>query len=443
MNRRDFVTSTAAVAAAATVATAATTDSAPPAILGGAPVRGRKKFASWPVTAQEEERELLQVLRSKHWNRGDAAAKFEKSYAALTGAKHCLAVANGTSALITSLGILGIGPGDEVLVPPYTFVATINAVLLYGAMPVFVDVDPNTFQIDHTKIDAAVTPQTAAIIPVHIGGGVANIDGVMAAAVRHRLPVIEDACQAHLAEWKGRKVGTFGLTGCFSFQASKNLNCGEGGAVITNNDQLIEKAFTFHNNGRSRGPGANPTGFGYDSTGANLRLTDLQASLLLAQMTRLEQQSKTRETNAAHLTTLLREIPGVTPATTAPGCTRNAYHLYMFRYDASKFDGLSRAQFLKAMVAEGIPASGGYSPLNKDPFIRTRLTSKSFARVYSKERMKSWDERNAMPVNDKLCAEAVWFTQTMLLGDRTDMDEIAAAIRRIQRNAAAIKNKLG
>lgn len=441
MKRREFVAASAG--AAATVAVAATGDTAPPAILGGAPIRGKKKFSSWPITAQEEERELLQVLRSKHWNRGDAAAKFEKMYSELTGAKHCLAVANGTSALITSLGILGIGPGDEVIVPPYTFVATINAVLLYGAMPVFVDVDPETFQIDHTKIDAAVTPQTAVIMPVHIGGGVANIDGIMATAVKHRLPVIEDACQAHLAEWKGRKVGTFGVTGCFSFQASKNLNCGEGGAVITNNEAMIEKAFTYHNNGRSRRPGSNPSGFGYDSTGANLRLTDLQASLLLAQMTRLEQQSKTRETNAAHLTSLLREIPGVTPAKTAPGCTRNAYHLYMFRYDAAQFAGLSRSQFLKALSAEGVSGSGGYSPLNTEPFIKARLNSKSFSRVYSKERLKAWDDRNSMPVNDKLCKEAVWFTQTMLLGDRTDMDEIAAAIRRIQKNAAAIKAKLG
>lgn len=435
IRRRGFV---AAVAASSLFAEDST-----PAVLGGTPIRKQKKFPSWPVmSAQEEERQLLEVLRSKHWNRGSAAAKFEKMYAELTGAKHCLAVANGTSALITSLGILGIGPGDEVIVPPYTFVATINAVLLFGAMPVFVDVDPDTFQIDHNKIAATVTPQTAAIIPVHIGGGAANIDGIMATAVRHRLPVIEDACQSHLAEWKGRKVGTFGVTGCFSFQASKNLNCGEGGAVITSNDQYIERAFTYHNNGRGRSPLKQGDTFVYDSAGANLRLTDLQAALLLAQMTRLEQQSKVRETNAAHLTSLLREIPGIKPATTAAGCTRNAYHLYMFRYDAAQFDGLTRAQFLKAMQAEGIPASGGYSPLNKEPFLKSRLTSRGFARVYTKERVKAWDDANALPVNDKLCKEAVWFTQTMLLGDRSDMDEIAAAVRRIRKNAAAIRTKL-
>jgi perosamine synthetase len=329
-----------------------------------------------------------------------------------------------------------------VIVPPYTFIATINAVLLFGAMPVFVDTDPDTFQIDHRKIEAAITPQTVAIIPVHLGGGTFHVDSVMASAVRRRLPVIEDACQSHLAEWKGRKVGTFGLTGCFSFQASKNLNCGEGGAMLTNSDSLIEKAYSYHNNGRGRAPlGANVK-FEYVSSGANLRLTELQGALLLAQMTRLEKQMKSRETNAAYLTSLLREIPGVIPAKDLEGCTRNAYHLYMMRYDSAKFAGLSRDNFLKAVNAEGIPAGDGYSPLQREPSIRATLTSRGGQRVFSKERIKTWDERNVLPVNDKLCAESVWLTQNMLIGERNDMDEIAAAIRRISKNAAAIKAKL-
>ena len=248
-----------------------------------------------------------------------------------------------------------------------------------------------------------------------------------------------DACQSHLAEWKGRKVGSYGTTGCFSFQASKNLNCGEGGALITSDDSFIEKAFAFHNNGRPR----RAAGFSYGSIGANLRLTEFQGALLLSQMSRLEQQAKTRETNAAHLTTMLREIPGITPAKTPQGCTRNAYHLYMCRYDAAKFAGMDRAGFLKALEAEGIPGDDGYEPLNREGFIRAKLTDRGGARVYSKDRIKEWDERNVLPANDKLCREAVWFTQNMLLGPRADMDHIAAAIRRIEKNAAAIKAKLG
>ena len=429
MKRREFVALTAAVALAS--------EDSRPAVLGGAPVR-TQKFPSWPVTAEQEEQALLAVLRSRHWNRGAAVEKFEKTYAALTGARHCLAVANGTASLITSLGVLGIGPGDEVIVPPYTFVATINAVLLYGAMPVFVDTDAETFQIDHRKIEAAITPRTVAIIPVHLGGGSFDVDAVLEIANKHRIAVIEDACQSHLAEWKGRKVGSYGTTGCFSFQASKNLNCGEGGALITSDDVLSEKAFAFHNNGRP----SRSSRFAYGSTGANLRLTEFQGALLLSQMSRLENQARTRESNAAYLTTMLREIPGIVPAKTPPGCTRNAFHLYMFRYDSAHFGGLNRVGFLKALQAEGTPGDDGYEPLNRESFIRAKLTDRGGARVYSKERIREWDERNVMPENDKLCNEAVWFTQNMLLGPRADMDHIVSAIRKIQKQGAEIRAKL-
>ena len=430
MKRREFVALASAAALAAAPGDA-------PAVLGGAPVR-TQKFASWPVSAELEEQAVLTVVRSKRWNRGGAVEKFEKTYAGLTGAKHCLAVANGTASLITSLGVLGVGPGDEVIVPPYTFVATINAVLLYGAMPVFVDTDPETFQIDHRKIEAAMTPRTVAMMPVHLGGGAFDVDAVMEIAQRRKIPMIEDACQSHLAEWKGRKVGSYGTTGCFSFQASKNLNSGEGGALITSDGDFYEKAFAFHNNGR---PSSDST-FRYGSPGANLRLTDMQGALLLSQMSRLESQARSRETNAAYLTTMLREIPGIVPAKVPAGCTRNAYHLYMFRYDAAQFAGLQRAGFLKAMQAEGIPCSGGYDALNREGFIRAKLTDRGGARVYSKERIREWDERNVLPANDKLCKEAVWFTQNMLIGPRADMEQIAEAVRRIQRNASAIKAKL-
>ncbi|HWH33225.1 MAG TPA: aminotransferase class I/II-fold pyridoxal phosphate-dependent enzyme, partial [Egibacteraceae bacterium] len=174
-----------------------------------------------------EERALVALVRGGKWFRGEQVAAFEAAYAALTGARGCLATANGTSALITSLAALGIGAGDEVIVPPYTFIATVNAVLLMGALPVFVDTDRETFQIDARRIEEAITPATRAIVPVHLGGSAADLDTVMDVARRRGLTVVEDACQAHLAEWRGRKVGTYGAAGCFSFQASKNLNSGE------------------------------------------------------------------------------------------------------------------------------------------------------------------------------------------------------------------------
>lgn len=452
LNRRSFLRTSTQVGAAALVARSAAltgafsaaapkvfaADADQPAKLGGKPVR-TAAFPAWPICDETEEKALLDVLRSKKWFRGDGQTvnQFETAFAQLTGAKHCIATANGTSAVLASLGALDVGPGDEVIVPPYTFVATVNAVLMHHALPVFVDTDPETFQIDAKKIEAAITERTVAIVPVHLGGGVADLDAIREVAQRRKLAVVEDACQAHLAEWRGKKVGTLGATGCFSFQASKNLNSGEGGAVLTNDDDLAERLYSFHNNCRARKTAS--YNFTYRGTrGANLRLTEFQGALLLAQMRRLEAQTKTREENARYLAQLLGQIPGIAVARSYPGCTRNAYHLFMFRYAVDKFASLSRAKFLAALNAEGIPGSGGYSPLNTESFIKECLKSKAYQRMYPPDVLMNWAERTRCPANDQLCSEAVWFTQTMLLGSRADMDDIAAAIRKIQTHAAEL-----
>jgi dTDP-4-amino-4,6-dideoxygalactose transaminase len=408
-----------------------------PALLGGPKIR-TEPFPSWPITNTVDEQAILETLRSGEWYRGSGqhVDRFEQAYKQLTGAKNCLAVANGTSALYVALNGIGIEPGDEVLVPPYTFVATINVILRQFALPVFVDSDIETFQIDPTKIEAGITSRTKAILPVHIGGSACDLDAILKIAGKHQIPVIEDACQAHLAEWRGRKVGTYGKEGCFSFQASKNLNSGEGGAILTDDDNLHDRLYTFHNNGTSRNQ--KRTTFAYDGTGANLRLTEFQAAILMAQMTRIEEQAKTRTANALYLTAQLKEIPGITPARMYDGCTRNAYHLYMFRYEQEKFAGLSRASFLKALRAEGIPASAGYFPLNKEPFLKATLDSRTYQLLYPKQVLDEWEERTRCQNNDRLCNEGVWLTQTMLLGPRSDMDSIAGAIRKIQAHASEL-----
>jgi perosamine synthetase len=306
---------------------------------------------------------------------------------------------------------------------------------------VFVDTDPETFQIDARKIAAAITPRTRLIVPVHLGGAAADLDTTLAAARTRDVLVLEDACQAHLAEWKGRKLGTFGRAGCFSFQASKNLNAGEGGALLTDDANFLETCYTFHNNSRSRKNTGGPT-FAYRGVGANLRLTEFQAAILLAQMSRLEAQAATRDKNGAYLTSLLKEIPGITPAKMYEGCTRNAYHLYMLRYDKAQFAGLSKAAFLKALQAEGIPASGGYSPLNKEPFLKDALASRGFQRIYDAKTLTEYGERTACPANERLCDEALWFTQNMLIGPRSDMEQIAEAIRKIQANAGKLASEV-
>ncbi|MDD4871778.1 MAG: DegT/DnrJ/EryC1/StrS family aminotransferase [Kiritimatiellae bacterium] len=443
MTRRHFI-GTAAVAGAgmnlhfSSVANAAECGStvsatAKPVLLGGKPVR-TKGFQSWPVVSEHDETSIQEVVHSGRWYRGKSVEEFEEAYAKLNDAKYCLATSSGTSALYASLGGLGVGPGDEVIVPPYTFVATVNVVLLNYAMPVFVDSDRETFLMDPKKLESAITPRTAAIIPVHIGGAAADMDNILAIAKKHNVPVIEDACQAHLGQWRERNLGTLGTTGCFSFQISKNLGSGEGGAVLTNDESMANKCFAFHNNCRKRKTAS--YNFTYEGGRAtNIRMTEFQGALLLSQMRGLEQRAKTRHENGKYLTGMLREIPGIVPARMYDGCTRNAYHLYMFRYQPEKFSNLPRQKFMKALSAEGIPCSGGYGPLNKASFIKNALNARPYVKVYGKDTIAKWDDDNRCPENDKLCEEAVWFTQNMLLGPRSDMDEIAEAVRKIKKHA--------
>jgi dTDP-4-amino-4,6-dideoxygalactose transaminase len=446
ISRRSFMASAAAGAATTTASlrpssargaagpTVLGTEAGKPVQLGGPPVR-TAPFPDWPVIDGREDEALLDVLHGGKWYRGDGQTvnRFEKAYAELTGARHCIATANGTSALFTSLAGLDVGPGDEVILPPYTFVATLNVIFLQYALPIFVDSDIETCQIDAGKIEAAVTDRTTALLPVHLGGNPADLDTIMEISRRRKMPVVEDACQAVMGEWRGRKLGTVGTTGCFSFQASKNLNSGEGGAILTDDDELADRCYAFHNHSRPRRRG----GFAYgNSRAANLRITEFQAGLLLAQMTRLEEQAETRDRNAQHLTKQLGEIPGIQPARMHEGCTRNGYHIYMLRYEAERFAGLPRAAFIKALRAEGIPCSGGYRPLNKEALMQATLETRAYQRIYPPEVLADWAERNRCPVNDRLCEEAVWFGQTMLLGPRQDMDDIAAAIRKIHAAAA-------
>jgi perosamine synthetase len=435
VSRRQFVaaTTSAGVGLALTgVARAAEK----PAALGGKPIR-TEGYQSWPMVRPVDEKSVLEVVHAGRWYNNRSVEQFEETFAKLNGAQCCVATSSGTSALYTSLGALGVGPGDEVIVPPYTFMATVSVVLLHYAMPVFVDSDPETFLIDPRKLEAAITDRTAAIIPVHIGGSAADMDSILGIAKRRDVPVIEDACQAHLGQWRGRGLGSWGSTGCFSFQVSKNLASGEGGAILTNDGSMADKCYAFHNCCRGR----NGAGSGFSYKGGrntNVRMTEFQGALLISQMQGLEQRAETRSANADYLTKMLDEIPGIMPARMYPGCTRNAYHLYMFRYRPEEFANLPRDKFVKALRAEGIPCSTGYSPLNKAGFIRDALNSRPYVRVYGKTAIAKWSQHNSCPENDKLCQEAVWFMQNMLLGPRSDMDQIVEAISKIRAHAPAL-----
>ncbi len=444
-NRRKFINNLAitgaGIAIGAPQIVSAGTTNTKPAILGG-PKAHAGAFPSWPVLDTVEEKGLLDVLKSKNWGRlnGGVMAKFESEYSRMLGAKHSLGTSSGTAALTTILGALDIGPGDEVIIPVYTFVATYNVVVMNYALPILVDTDIETFQIDAAKAEAAITPQTKLIMPVHIGGSPANLDAFTAMSKKHNIPMVEDACQAHLAEWNGTKVGNFGLAGAFSFQSSKNLNCAEGGAITSNDKSFITNCYTFHNQGQ--GGTSTSFGTGMGTRGTNLRLTEFQGSLLLSQMTRVIAQSNRRWENAQYLSRLLKDIPGITPAKLYPGTTKSAFHLYMFRYDKNQFAGMGRDKFLQALSAEGVPCSEGYGQMNKSSYVTALASNKHYLKVYGEKTMKEWLERNHCPQNDALTSQqSVWLYQNMLLGSKKDMEQIAEAMRKIQKYAGEIAKK--
>ena len=404
------------------------------AVRGGQPVR-TKPWPKWPIWDKTKDEELvLSVLRSGVWSRNKVVEEFEQKYARLMGAKRCLATTNGTNALLTSLHCLDVGIGDEVLVPPYTFISTIQVIFLNGALPIMVDTDPETFQINPDKIEEKISRHSKAILPVHILGLPANMDRINAIAKKHNLVVVEDACQAWMAEWKGKKCGTLGDLGCFSFQNSKNLSCGEGGAIVGDDEEIMDKCYSYHDFGRGYGMVGKVAGAGIRIMGNKCRMAEYQAAILLAQMKRLESQTQTRNENAEYLTSRIKNIPGIVPHKLYKEVTRAAYHLYPFRYKKEDFDNVPRRKFLSALSAEGIPCGGGYGPINKDAFFENTLKSRNFQKTYSKKMLDRCRELNHCPDNDQLCKETVWFGQNILLGTRRDMDDIADAILKIYEN---------
>jgi dTDP-4-amino-4,6-dideoxygalactose transaminase len=395
------------------------------AIEGGDPVR-REAFPAWPIWDQSEEKQLLEVLHSGHWGMlsGTKVHAFERAFADYQQAKHGICVVNGTAALEIAIRAVGVGPGDEVITTPYTFVATVNASLAVGAVPILVDVDPATFCIDVEQIESAITPRTKAILPVHIGGHPADMDAILDIARKHGLRVVEDACQAWGAEWRGRRVGALGDLGAFSFQASKNINAGEGGIVLTDDDQLEEMVWSLHNVGRRKG------GLWYEHVrvGWNYRMTEWQGAILLAQLARADELAGRRDRNARYLAEALQSIPGIFSLKTDPRVTRHAWHLFIFRYQREAFGGLPRDKFLAALQAEGIPCAPGYVPLDQSPALLDGLS-----------RLRAFREDvpppRTCPVADRLCTqEAVWLTQNMLLGSQPDMDDVVRAIAKIRRS---------
>jgi perosamine synthetase len=437
LSRRKFIASTSAGAAGAMLsapllANAGTGSAAKLALKGGDPVR-TSAWPSWPVWNQEAEAPMLSLLRSGNWYRGDGrlCSDFEKNYAQLIGARRVIATSSGSTALIAALHTMGVDAGDEVIVSPYTFIASYNVIFNQKALPVFADTNQETFTIDPHKIEERITERTRAILPVHIFGLPADMNRILAIGKKHQLAVIEDACQAWLAEYEGKMCGTLGDLGCFSFQNSKHIPSGEGGAIAGNNDAVMDRCFAYHNCGRPHG--ASMAGMGENAIrGSNKRMTELQAGILLFQMDRARMDADKRLENALYLNEKLKEIPGIIPYKLADGATRSAYHFYPFRYKKEHFDGLSRNKFRDALHAEGIPTYAGYGKQYYDGLIEEAISSRGYQRLFSPERLKRYrEELHQLPENDQLTGEAVMLFQNMLLAERSDMDDIIHAIHKI------------
>jgi len=290
-------------------------------------------------------------------------------------------------------------------------------------VPVFADIDLNTFNLDAKAVEAAITPRTRAIIPVHFAGQVAEMDAILSVAREHGLTVIEDAAHAHGATWRDRPAGSIAHMASFSFQSSKNLTAGEGGIIVTNDDELAEACRSIHNCGRVTG------GVWYEHhvVSGNYRLGEFQGAVLNCQLDRLEEQTRTRDANGRYLASRLGGIPGLHPQARPADCTRHSHHLFMLRLDAAGF-GAPRDTVLAALEAEGIPCSGGYGfSLNDQPLFR----NKAFGPYLGGAAPTLDYSRMRCPNSDLVCRQAVWLGQELMLGPRQDMDDIARAFEKV------------
>ena len=402
------------------------------ALLGGTPLR-RRPFTGWPIFGPADERRLLRALRSGKWGKlnGSEVATFEKRFAAMHGCRHAVGVVNGTVSLRLALLAAGLEAGDEVIVPPYTFYATASAVIEANGVPVFADIDRDTFNLDPSAAAAAVTPRTRAIIPVHFAGQPADMAAFVKLGRQRGLTIVEDAAHAHGALHRDGPAGSLGHLGSFSFQSTKNLTAGEGGLITTNDDALAERCVSLHNCGRI------PSGAWYEHhlLAGNYRLGEFQGAVLNSQLDRLEAQTRTRDRNGRLLAARLARLPGVFPQARPADCLRHSYHLFMLRLDGGEFDA-PRAAVIRALQAEGIPCSGGYAiPLHRQPmFLR-----KAFGPYLPGIRARLDYRKTHCPNSDLICEEqGLWIEQSVFLGPKSDMHDIADAFEKIHAQRGAL-----
>ena len=403
------------------------------AVCGGTPACVGS-WPPWPVFDDTERRLLSGVLESGKWWFGDRVRQFESEFAAFQGSRYAVTCTNGTTAIEMGLKALGVLPGNEVIVPPYSFVATASAVVTVGAIPVFADIRPDTLCLDPAEVARKITPRTRAIIPVHVAGYIADMEGINALARARDLRVLEDAAHAWGSQWQGRGAGVLGECGTFSFQVSKNITAGEGGILVTDDEELADLCRSYTHCGRRKGA----AWYDHDYLGSNLRLTEFQAAVLLAQLARLEAQTSRRQASAAILDRELAGLAGIRLLAPAPQMTRRSYHMYIFRLDESAL-GVTRDRFLDALVAEGVPAScGWYRPLYANGVFRNPSGDALHGiRAPLADRAAEYAQ-TCCPVCEQVCRDAVWIPQHVLLADEERIRQVGGAIRKVVSLADAL-----
>jgi len=411
------------------------------AMLGGDPVR-KLKFPAWPIWDQNDEDAVLPVLRSGTWSRRDLVSQAEIKFAKLMGAKYCLMTTHGTTALVTALRALDIEGGDEVITTPWSWISSMACIFLNNALPVFVDIDPDTWMMNADQIEKVITPDTKAILPVQITGGMCHMDKINSIAQKYNLKVVEDACEAHMAEWKGKKAGTLSDLGCFSLQNGKQITCGEGGAILGEDERIMDLCYSIHNVGSVRGKymprdkGSNPV------LGNKCRMAEYQASIAITQMDTVVEETRKRSENGAYLTSRIKEIPGIVHRKDYKETNLTSYYFYGFRFKEEAW-GISRDTFVKALQAEGIPTSANLGvtahPLYENGVVESVISSKTYRKLFPEKRLDEYRSSLNLPEVRKLCKETVGFHQGNLLGPKSDMDDIYKAILKIYENRNQLK----
>ncbi len=405
------------------------------AISGGRPVRV-EEFPSWPVWDESELEAAHGVITSGRWgmSNGDKVLALQEQFAAYQDAAFGIAATSGTTAIRAALLAAGLAAGTEVIVPPYTFVASATAVLEANMVPVFADIDPDTYTLDPACVERVITGRTGAVMPVHIAGLPCDMDAIGAIAKKHALTVVEDACQAWGSEYRGRKVGAIGQLGTFSFQSSKHITAGEGGMIVTDDEELAARCSGMVNCGRVEGGAWHE----HHLLGGNYRLSEIQAAVILAQLARYGSMLERRQQSAAYLRQELADIDGIEPLAVPDYVSASSCHLFIFRYHPDSFGGLPKNKFVKALNAEGIrPAHGGYfTPAYRQPVLLEKNTG-PFDQITRHEfqgKLIDYADFHCPVAERATASEAVWLLQNLLLSDHRGLEQIVEAVRKISLN---------